>query len=95
MGTLPFCAIGLFIGSRVSGRSAPAWVNLAYLPMTYLSGLFFPMPESSAPSCWLAGLPLNQLALQVAGVSAIMPATWHVGALPASRSCLPAWRRGA
>jgi len=38
VGTLPFCAIGLFIGSRVSGRSAPAWVNLAYLPVTWHVG---------------------------------------------------------
>ena len=42
VGTLPFCAIGLFIGSKVTGRFAPAMANLAYLPLTYLSGLFFP-----------------------------------------------------
>ena len=82
VGTLPFCAIGLFIGSRVSGRSAPAWVNLAYLPMTYLSGLFFPMPESIRTIVLVSpAFHLNQLALQAAGVSAITPATWHVGAL--------------
>ena len=57
LGTMPFCALGLFIGSRVSGRTAPAWVNLAYLPMTYLSGLFFPMPESiRAIGAGVAGL---------------------------------------
>ncbi len=82
VGTLPFCAMGLFIGSRVSGRSAPAWVNLAYLPMTYLSGLFFPMPESIRTIVLVSpAFHINQLALQAAGVSGILPATWHVGAL--------------
>lgn len=44
LGTLPFCAMGLFIGARVSGKAAPAVVNMVYLPMIYLSGLFFPLP---------------------------------------------------
>ena len=82
MGTLPFCAIGLFIGSRVSGRSAPAWVNLAYLPMTYLSGLFFPMPEAIRTIVLASpAFHLNQLALQAAGVAGVMPIAWHVAAL--------------
>jgi len=34
-GALPFSAIGLFIGTVASGKSAPAFVNLAYLPMMY------------------------------------------------------------
>jgi ABC-2 type transport system permease protein len=33
---LPFCAIGLFVGTLVSAKSAPAFVNLAYLPMMHL-----------------------------------------------------------
>ena len=45
IGTIPFCAIGLFIGARVSRRAAPAFLNLAYLPLMYLSGLFFPLPQ--------------------------------------------------
>jgi len=64
VGTIPFCAIGLFIGARVSGRAAPAFVNLAYLPLMYLSGLFFPLPHSIR---WVAlfspAFHLNQLAL--------------------------------
>ncbi len=43
LGTLPFCAIGLAIGSWVSGQAAPAIVNLIFLPMAFLSGLLFPM----------------------------------------------------
>jgi ABC-2 type transport system permease protein len=42
-GVLPFCAIGLFIGSVTGGQGAPAIVNLVYLPMAFLSGLWFPL----------------------------------------------------
>ena len=42
-GVLPFCAMGLFVGSLVSGQAAPAIVNLIYLPMAFLSGLWVPM----------------------------------------------------
>ena len=82
VGTLPFAAIGLFIGAQVSGRTAPAWVNLAYIPMTYLSGLFFPLPESIRAIALVSpAFHLNQLALHVAGVGAIMPVTMHAAAL--------------
>jgi ABC-2 type transport system permease protein len=46
VGTIPFCAMGLMIGSLVSGTAAPAYANLAYLPGCYLSGMFFPLPKS-------------------------------------------------
>lgn len=82
VGTLPFAAIGLFIGAKVSGRTAPAWVNLAYIPMTYLSGLFFPVPEAIRMVALASpAFHLNQLALHVAGVGAIMPVTMHAAAL--------------
>jgi len=42
-GVLPFCAIGLFIGSAVSGQAAPAIANLVYLPLSFLSGLWLPL----------------------------------------------------
>lgn len=45
-GTLPCSALGLFIGTRVSGTAAPGLMNLVYLPMIYLSGLFFPLPTT-------------------------------------------------
>jgi len=96
VGTLPFAAIGLFIGAKVSGRTAPAWVNLAYIPMTYLSGLFFPVPEAIRGLALVSpAFHLNQLALQAAGVAAIMPATMHVAALLGVTvlfSGLAAWR---
>ncbi|HXS72580.1 MAG TPA: ABC transporter permease [Rhodanobacteraceae bacterium] len=44
LGVLPFCAIGLFVGTLVGGQGAPAVVNLIYLPMSFLSGLWIPLP---------------------------------------------------
>jgi ABC-2 type transport system permease protein len=46
VGTIPFCALGLMIGSLFGGSAAPAWANLVYLPGCYLSGMFFPLPKS-------------------------------------------------
>jgi len=43
MGTLPFAAIGLFVGLVAGGQAAPAIVNLIYLPMAFLSGLWVPI----------------------------------------------------
>lgn len=42
-GTLPFCALGLYIGLRASTQAAPAIVNLIYLPLAFLSGLWVPL----------------------------------------------------
>ena len=68
LGAIPFSAIGLFLGSRVSGSAAPAWGNLLFLPMIYLSGLFIPLPEGLKK--WVVVWPtfhLDQLALALAG----------------------------
>jgi len=46
IGTIPFTALGLMIGSLATGSSAPAYANLVYLPGCYLSGMFFPLPAS-------------------------------------------------
>jgi ABC-2 type transport system permease protein len=43
LGALPFCAIGMFVGSLVSGAASPAIVNLIFLPMAFLSGLWLPL----------------------------------------------------
>jgi ABC-2 type transport system permease protein len=45
LGSLPFCAIGLFIGTRASSKAAIAFVNLIYVPMRHVSGLFYPLPR--------------------------------------------------
>jgi ABC-2 type transport system permease protein len=66
-GTLPCSALGLFIGTRVSGTASPGVINLVYLPMVYLSGLFFPLPKLL--QSWSVIWPtrhINQLALAAA-----------------------------
>jgi ABC-2 type transport system permease protein len=63
LGVVPFCALGLLVGSFASGSGAPAAVNLIYFPMVYLSGLFpFGMPKGlqSAQPVWPA-FHVNQL----------------------------------
>ena len=42
-GVIPFCALGLAIGAWARGRSAVAVVNLVFLPMAMLSGLWLPI----------------------------------------------------
>jgi ABC-2 type transport system permease protein len=69
-GVLPFGALGLFIGAHTSGSAAPAFVNLVFLPMLWLSGLFFPLPQflERLVMIWPA-FHLNQVALGLAGVT--------------------------
>ena len=43
LGAIPFCAIGLMIGAKSNASAAPAFVNLIYLPMAFLSGLWMPL----------------------------------------------------
>jgi ABC-2 type transport system permease protein len=84
-GVLPFCALGLMIGSRANASGAPALVNLIYLPMAFLSGLWMPLnllPDFIArvAPLWPA-YHLAQLALATIGRgdgSAPLP---HVAAL--------------
>jgi ABC-2 type transport system permease protein len=69
VGTIPFCAIGLLIGTLASASAAPAYGNLVFLPMMWLSGLFIPLPD--VLERWVILWPtfhLNQLALGLAGV---------------------------
>ena len=84
-GVLPFCAIGLFVGSLVSGQAAPAIVNLIYIPMSFLSGLWIPMQvlpkavQAMAP-LWPAH-HLVQLSLNSVGASSMGEPVTHVLAL--------------
>jgi ABC-2 type transport system permease protein len=69
VGVIPFCAIGLFIGTVSSGSAAPAYGNLVFLPMMWLSGIFIPLPD--VLERWVVIWPsfhLDQLALNLAGV---------------------------
>jgi len=71
VGTLPFCALGLWIGTRVGGQAAPAVVNAIYLPMAFLSGLWMPLSILPAIFGKLAAVwpsyHLGQIALKVVG----------------------------
>src|SRR5258708_22522084 len=42
-GSLPFCAMGLAIGYFAGPTSAPAFINIFYLPMSFCSGLWMPI----------------------------------------------------
>jgi ABC-2 type transport system permease protein len=42
-GSLPFSAMGLALGYFTGPNSAPATINLIYLPMSFCSGLWVPM----------------------------------------------------
>ncbi len=43
LGSIPFSAMGLALGYFVKPNSAPAVVNLVYLPMSFCSGLWIPI----------------------------------------------------
>lgn len=73
-GALPFCAFGLCLGSLAGPNSAPAVVNLVYLPLAFASGLWIPIQalpsffQQLAP--WLPPYHYAQLALQLLGADA-------------------------
>lgn len=43
LGVIPFCGLGLLVGTLVKGQAAPAVLNLIYVPMSFLSGLWLPL----------------------------------------------------
>lgn len=98
LGTLPFCTLGLMIGSRANANGAPALVNLIYLPMAFLSGLWMPLSMLPPVVGQLAPLwpayHLAQLSLATIGNgdgSALLP---HVAALAAfTAGCFAIARR--
>jgi ABC-2 type transport system permease protein len=73
LGVLPFCALGMFVGTLIKGQGAPGLLNLVYLPMAFLSGLW--MPLSMLPQTLQKLAPiwpsyhLNQLTLAAVGMS--------------------------
>ncbi|MGE5321391.1 MAG: ABC transporter permease [Actinomycetota bacterium] len=71
LGSIPFCALGLAIAYFAGPNSAPAIVNLLYLPLSFCSGLWLPVNmlphflQKMAPL--LPPYHLGQLALMVLG----------------------------
>jgi len=85
LGSAPFAAIGMALGFLCGPNSAPAVVNLVYLPSAFASGLWMPLSmlpgffRALAP--WLPPYHLGQLALKVVGMDEGVPAWQHVAAL--------------
>jgi ABC-2 type transport system permease protein len=80
LGVFPFASMGILLATIVPPNAAIGFVNLIYLPMSFLSGLWFPL--KGLPS-WIQKIApiwptwhLGQLALHDIGV----PMTWSVGA---------------
>jgi ABC-2 type transport system permease protein len=71
LGSIPFCAFGLVIGYFAKPNSAPAVVNVLYLPLSFLSGLWMPIsifpPFLQKLAVALPPYHLGQLALHVVG----------------------------
>jgi ABC-2 type transport system permease protein len=84
-GALPFSAMGLAFGYLVGPNSAPAVLNLVWLPMAFASGLWIPisqLPElvqSVAP--FLPPYHFVQLALSTIGASEGGSPAVHAGAV--------------
>lgn len=85
LGTLPLCMLGLLVGLSVSAKAAPAVVNLVYLPLSLLSGLWLPIalfPEAMQWFAWL--LPtfhISQLALSTIDATLGFPVYLHAAVL--------------
>ena len=74
IGGLPFCLLGLTLGLFLKAESAPAVVNVIYLPLSFLSGLWIPITMLPAYlqsfAQFLPPYHLSQLALKVVGQDA-------------------------
>lgn len=87
LGALPFSAMGLAFGYLVGPNSAPAMLNLIYLPMAFASGLWIPIHQLPAFVQQIApALPpyhFAQLALGTLGAAEGSAPAVHVAALTA------------
>lgn len=85
LGALPFSAMGLAFGYLVGPNSAPAILNLVYLPMAFVSGLWIPITQLpsvvQAIAPFLPPYHLAQLALGTIGASQGGSPLLHTGAL--------------
>ena len=74
LGSLPFCAIGLYIGVRASAQSAPGIVNLLYVPMFLVADLWFPLPKTAKRLSLISPTYyLRELLLGAAGLTDHVP----------------------
>ncbi len=81
LGALPFCAMGLALGHFMGANSAPAIINLIYLPLSFASGLWVPfiyLPKFMQHIAqFLPPYHLAQLALDLIGAGQRQPAHIH------------------
>lgn len=81
LGAIPFCAMGLMIGYAIGSNSAPGIVNLIHLPLSFASGLWFPievLPNFlQHMAVVLPPYHLAQLALEAVGARATGSAQIH------------------
>jgi ABC-2 type transport system permease protein len=84
-GSLPFCAMGLAIGYFAGPTSAPALINVFYLPMSFCSGLWMPfmfLPKFIQKiAVLLPPYHLSQLAFRMVGAGQGQPNAGHWEAL--------------
>lgn len=84
-GSITFCAMGLAIGTFAGPNSAAPIVNLIYLPMAFLSGLWIPiwiLPKTIQNiALFLPPYHFSQLALKVIGASKGGTILMHLGAM--------------
>jgi ABC-2 type transport system permease protein len=80
-GSLPFSAMGLALGYFTGPNSAPATINLIYLPMSFCSGLWVPfmfLPKVVKQiALVLPPYHLSQLALGIVGAGNHEPVRTH------------------
>jgi ABC-2 type transport system permease protein len=85
LGAIPFCALGLGLGYLAGPNSAPPVVNLIYLPMAFLSGLWIPIealpPVITSIAPFLPAYHLGQLAFGAIGAGRGLPVWTHLAAL--------------
>jgi ABC-2 type transport system permease protein len=81
IGSLPFSAMGLALGYFTGPNSAPATINLIYLPMSFCSGLWVPFMFLPKVVQYIAlALPpyhLSQLALGIVGAGQNQSSATH------------------
>lgn len=81
-GTVPFALIGLLLGLTLSDKAAPGVVNLLYLPMAFLSGLWLPihlLPQFLQQLAWMwPSYHLSQLGLKLLAMDQGQPVLLHL-----------------
>lgn len=87
-GAITFCALGLAVAFFAGPSSAPAIVNILYLPMAFVSGLWVPIQflpsKVQLIAEWLPPYHYSQLALHAIGASRGQPVAYHAFAMLAA-----------